>query len=93
LQRVNQRTTDETTTPDKVGRFNPDRLDLLDPFAGAHEVQGAIRDRWKALGWERSRLGYPTRDEYAVTGGRRSDFQHGSITWTAKTGATTVTYR
>ncbi|MCW2695176.1 MAG: hypothetical protein JWR62_261, partial [Modestobacter sp.] len=26
-------------------------------------------------------------------GGRRSDFQGGTITWTAATGATTVTYR
>jgi len=45
------------------------------------------------LGWERSALGYPLTNEYAVTGGRRNDFQHGSITWLATTGAVTVTYR
>jgi uncharacterized protein with LGFP repeats len=57
------------------------------PATGAHAVQGAIRDRWAASGWEGGRLGYPTSDEYDVPGGRRSDFQFGSITWTPARGA------
>src|SRR5437762_1615289 len=43
---------------------------------GAHEVHGAIRDAWAALGWESGPLGYPTSDE--VDGGdgyRASHFQ------------------
>ena len=43
-----------------------------------------------SLGADKSSLGYPTSDEYAVTGGRRNDFQHGFIMWTAATGAITV---
>jgi stage II sporulation protein D len=50
-------------------------------------VRGAIRARWAQLGWENSRLGFPTSDEYAIPGGRRSDFQGGYITWTPATGA------
>jgi uncharacterized protein with LGFP repeats len=39
-----------------------------------------------------SPLGYPTRSEYAVPGGRASDFQHGRITWTAAPNVITVSY-
>ncbi|MDE8588986.1 polysaccharide deacetylase family protein [Arthrobacter sp. NQ4] len=75
--------TDETGTPDGVGRFNHFAGGSIywSPATGAHEVHGAIRAQWTALGWEHSRLGYPTSDEYGITGGRRSDFQHGSILW------------
>ena len=75
--------TDETKTPDGVGRFNHFQGGSIywTPSTGAHVVYGKIRDKWEELGWERSALGYPTSDEYAVAGGRRSDFQHGSITW------------
>ncbi len=85
-------TTDELGTPDRVGRFNHfTRASIYwTPATGAHEVRGTIRDRWASLGWERSRLGYPVSDEYDVPGGRRSDFQGGSISWDARTGATTV---
>lgn len=58
---------------------------------GAHEVHGAIRDRYASMGWERSYLGYPTTDELiAIKPGaetRYSNFQHGSISWTANDGA------
>ncbi|GAB7192233.1 hypothetical protein NUM3379_29420 [Kineococcus sp. NUM-3379] len=61
------------------------------PATGAHEVRGAIRDAWARQGWETGRLGYPTSDEYAVPGGRRSDFAGGWIVWTPAGGAV-VTY-
>jgi hypothetical protein len=82
-------TTDETVTSDQVGRYNHFEGGSVywSPSTGAHVVEGAIRGRWAALGWERSYLGYPTSDEYAVPGGRRTDFQGGSITWNAATGA------
>jgi uncharacterized protein with LGFP repeats len=88
-------TTGETGTPDRVGRFNHFQRGSVywTPRTGAHEIYGTIRARWASLGWEKSFLGYPTRGEYAVPGGRASDFQGGRITWNARTGATTVTRR
>jgi len=90
-------TTDETTTPDQLGRYNHFTGSAgsiyWTPGTGAHEVHGAIAARWAALGWERSPLGYPTSNEYAVTGGRASAFAHGTITWSAATGAVTVRYQ
>jgi uncharacterized protein with LGFP repeats len=43
-----------------------------------YEVQGDIYKKWAALDWERG-LGYPISDEHDGGGGRRSDFQHGTI--------------
>jgi uncharacterized protein with LGFP repeats len=84
--------TDESTCPDGVGRYNHfDKGSSIywTPGTGAHQVGGAIRNTWANMGWENSSLGYPTSDEYAVTGGRRSDFQHGTLTWNASTGVVT----
>ncbi|MCV2489582.1 PQQ-dependent sugar dehydrogenase [Geodermatophilus sp. YIM 151500] len=86
-------TTDELRAADRVGRYN----DFAAPAAsihwtrrtGAHAVQGAIGARWAELGREESFLGYPTSDEYAVPGGRRSDFEGGSLMWDAVTGQVT----
>jgi len=90
-------TTDETTTPDGIGRYNHFTGSAgsiyWTPASGAHEVHGAIAARWAALGWERSPLGYPTSNEYTVTSGRANTFTHGTITWIAATGATTVRYQ
>lgn len=85
--------TGELPTPDGRGRFNHfagayGSSIYWSPSTGAHEVYGAIRARWAEQGWERGRLGYPVSGEYAVPGGRQTDFQGGSIRWTAATGAT-----
>ena len=72
--------TDESKTPGGIGRyshFTNARSIYWAPSTGAHLIQGAIRAKWASLGWERGRLGYPSTDEYVVTGGRRNDFQHG----------------
>ncbi|QRN94387.1 N-acetylmuramoyl-L-alanine amidase [Archangium violaceum] len=88
--------TDEMVTPDGVGRYNHFRKGGTEgsiywtPTTGAWAVHGLIREKWASLGWERSALGYPVSDEYAVTGGRESEFQKGFITYTAATGALTV---
>jgi uncharacterized protein with LGFP repeats len=85
--------TDETMTPDWVGRYNHFAGGSIywTPSTGAHEVQGGIRAVWASLGWERSFLGYPVSDEYTAGFGiRRSDFQHGSITWNVPTGQWSV---
>jgi uncharacterized protein with LGFP repeats len=82
--------TDETVTPDGVGRFNHFQggSTFWTPATGAHELHGAIREKWASLGWERSYLGYPTSDEMDAPGDERiSIFEGGSITWTADRGA------
>lgn len=83
---------DEMGTPDGVGRYNVFERGSVywTPATGAHEVLGRIRDTWKTLGWEAGALGYPISGEYDVAGGRKSDFQNGSITWTESTDETTV---
>ncbi len=83
--------TDELGTPDGVGRFNHFQHGwsiYWTPETGAHEVHGDIRNRWESMGWERSQLGYPTSDERQAPDGvtRFSDFQGGTILWTAAGG-------
>jgi uncharacterized protein with LGFP repeats len=83
--------TDETGTPDGVGRYNHFQGGSVywTPGTGAHEVHGAIRDKWAALGWERSFLGYPLTDDTGTPDGvgRYNHFQGGSVYWTPGTGA------
>ncbi len=82
--------TDETTTPDRIGRFNHfvgGGSIYWTPATGAHEVYGAIRAKWSALGWELGLPGYPVTGEYAVANGRASNFQHANIYWGPTTGA------
>ncbi len=87
-------TTDETVTPDGVGRYNHFQGGSIywTPTRGAYEVHGSIRSKWAELGWERSPLGYPVSDETEeIDGsGRFSLFEHGSIHWKQSTGVVTV---
>ncbi len=86
--------TDETATPDGVGRFNHFQFGSIywHPSLGAFGVWGGIRQAWERLGWERSRLGYPTSDETATPDGvgRFNHFQFGSIYWHPSLGASGV---
>ncbi len=83
--------TDESGTPDGVGRFNHFQRGSIywTPATGAHEVHGAILAHWAALGWERSYLGYPISDELPLPdgNGRYSNFQKGQIAWSPSLGA------
>jgi len=83
--------TDESPTPDGVGRFNHFQGGSIywTGGTGAHEVHGAIRNRWASLGWERSFLGYPITDETPGPNdtGRFNYFQHGMLYWFPCTGA------
>ncbi|UGQ12048.1 NucA/NucB deoxyribonuclease domain-containing protein [Yinghuangia sp. ASG 101] len=85
-------TTDETATPDGVGRYNHftnNASIYWTPNTGAHSVQGDIRGRWAASGWELG-IGYPTTDETATPDGvgRYNHFTNDtSIYWTPNTGA------
>jgi hypothetical protein len=83
-------TTDELTTPDGLGRYNHfERGSIYWTYrTGAHEVHGAIRDKWASLGWERSWLGFPTSNEMPFAqDGRVSLFENGAIYWWPDTGA------
>lgn len=53
----------------------------------AHEVHGAIRSKWLALGGTGGFLGYPRSDESAMTVGRASQFQGGNVYWSSGNGA------
>jgi uncharacterized protein with LGFP repeats len=81
----------ESSAPDGYGRFREFQGGSIywTPDTGAHEVHGAILQKWAQLGWERSVLGYPTTDEDVTPDGigRFNDFQYGSIYWTPSTGA------
>lgn len=57
-------TTDETGTPDGIGRFNHFEGGSIywTLNTGPMMVRGAIRDMWAAQGWENSQFGYPVID-------------------------------
>jgi hypothetical protein len=84
-------TTDEIQTPDGIGRYNHFEGGSVywTPQTGAHVVWGAILEKWRDLGWEKSVVGYPTSDEGGAPDGigRYNHFERGSIYWTPQTGA------
>lgn len=61
-------TTDETGTPDGVGRYNHFSGGSIywTPTTGPMMVRGAVRDLWASGGWERGPLGYPVIDQYRL---------------------------
>ena len=61
--------TDETGTPDGVGRYNHFQGGSIywTPSTGPMMVRGPIRDLWASQGWERGPFGYPVADpDYKV---------------------------
>jgi LGFP repeat/PAN domain len=86
--------TDQLITPDGIGAYNHFQNGSIywTPLTGAHEVHGAIRGKWSAMGWELSPLGYPVSDETdEIDGsGRFNVFEHGTIHWRRSDGAITV---
>lgn len=63
------------------------------PTSGSKEVYGGIMQAYWASGGSAGPLGYPVTGEYSVPGGRRNDFQNGSITWSSATNTTSVVKR
>lgn len=88
--------TDETVTPDGVGRFNHFQGGSIywTPNTGAWEVHGVIRDKWASLGWETSCFGYPISDEEPASGDwtRQSRFERGIILFSPDKGAVGTCY-
>lgn len=80
-------TTDETPTPDDVGRYNHFEGGSIywKPTISAHEVHGKIRQYWATQGWEKNpNLGYPISDELPTHEGsehRFNDFENGVVYW------------
>ncbi len=74
----------------RMGVFSGGRI-YWSPSTGANMVYGAILARYLQAGGARSRLGLATSDEFAIPGGRRSNFQGGYITWHPASGAQLVT--
>ncbi|WP_029146640.1 hypothetical protein [Methylophilus sp. 5] len=74
-------------------RASFDGADLFwHPSTGAFEVHGDILQKYRALGATQSLLGYPISDETSLFKGtqqigRASQFQFGTIYWSAETGA------
>jgi uncharacterized protein with LGFP repeats len=90
-------TTDESGTPDGIGRFNHfsgsgGASVYWTPMYGAWSIHGDIRARWASLGWETGFLGYPTSDEtfFSTGGGEMNHFSGGSVYWTHVTGAWSI---
>lgn len=83
--------TDESKCPDGIGRYNHFQGGSIywSPATGAWEVHGAIRNKYAALGWEKSLLKYPLTNESVCPDkiGRYNHFQGGSIYWSPATGA------
>jgi uncharacterized protein with LGFP repeats len=87
--------TDEELTPDGRGRYNEFEHGAIywSPKTGAHEVHGDIYNLWAELGWEESRLGFPTSDVMPTPDaqGLRASFENGEIWWNQNEGARIVT--
>ncbi|WP_270889968.1 PQQ-dependent sugar dehydrogenase [Pedococcus sp. 5OH_020] len=75
-------TTDDTKiTGGWKASFSGGRSIYWSSTTGTHLVYGAILRKYASLGYQTSCLGFPTTDEYSITGGRRNRFLSGSITY------------
>jgi uncharacterized protein with LGFP repeats len=88
-------TTDHTVTPDGKGAYTYFQGGAVywTQASGAHVLRGAVLDAWARTGWEQGPLGYPTSDTRSVTGGTRTDFEHGYFSVSTSTGEAIVTVR
>jgi hypothetical protein len=73
--------TDESSTPDGIGRFNHFEGGAIywAPQTHAHAVKRYIRDRWAELHYTNGYLGYPISDTLHECGGEYNAFQGGVI--------------
>jgi hypothetical protein len=94
--------TDETGTPDGIGRYNHFQNDgsiYWTPSTGPMMVQGRVRTEWANQGWENGPMGYPVKDQQRMPALYPSDhpnlswclFQNGGLFAVAGAGATCVT--
>lgn len=79
-----------TVTGGTYAHFSGNRSIFWSPATLAHLVKGTIRTKYAAMDYQKSCLGFPTTDRYAITGGYRNRFTGGSITYLTKTRTTTA---
>ncbi|MDQ1663722.1 MAG: hypothetical protein QOJ68_3702, partial [Blastococcus sp.] len=88
-------TTSVTTAADGVGQYAHFQKGSIfsTPTHGVRAVLGPIRDAWASSGYASGPLGYPTSDSAATAdaSGQSAQFEHGSIYWSAATGARILT--
>jgi uncharacterized protein with LGFP repeats len=88
-------TTSLTTASDGVGQYvNFQKGSIFSsPTTGMRVVLGPIRDAWASSGYEHGPLGYPMSGTAATAdgSGQSAQFEHGSIYWSAATGARIMT--
>lgn len=80
----------ERDTAFGTGRFNTFANGRILWKWGAPEafsVYGGIDGAYGAFGWEWSKLGFPTKDEYTRGTRRETEFEFGRIYWKSSTGA------
>lgn len=73
--------TDELATPDGQGRFNHFEKGSIywHPDLGAHNISGALREKWAQMSWERGPLGYPVAHEMHTEQSLSCQFQGGQL--------------
>ena len=84
--------TSDARTPDGRGfvvRFQGGDV-YWSPTTDTQVVAGPTAVAYRDQGGTSSPLGFPTRSTRPVTGGTRTDFERGSMTWSSATGAVTV---
>ncbi|MGX1778569.1 NucA/NucB deoxyribonuclease domain-containing protein [Nocardia brasiliensis] len=76
-------TSDETGTPDGLGRFNRFEQGVIywTGAYGARPVTGGLLDKWAKSGYERGPYGYPTGDQYQSGSSWYQEFQFGTMGW------------
>ncbi len=88
-------TSDQLVAPDGAGRYNQFSKDgaiYWRPATGAHAVMGPILDSYVGLSATASWLGYPTKDQVAITGGTQQSFQSGTLTYNSTTHVVTAAH-
>jgi uncharacterized protein with LGFP repeats len=86
--------TDESGTPDGIGRYNHFQRGSIywTPSTGAWEIHGPNLNAFISVGGTQSPLRFPTSDVTPTLLGARSTFQGGYIDWDKLTGQTSIVY-
>lgn len=84
---------EELPTPDGIGRYREYENGFIywTPSTGACSMSPEMVSKYREIGYETSRLGYPTQDVAPLdNGGRFQKFQKGSMYWAENTGTVIV---
>ena len=65
----------------KFNHFQGGSIYFRNGATAAFIVQGEILRYWRDSNWENGEFGFPVSDEYDFNGGKKQDFQRGSLYW------------